>query len=207
MLDNKRFDKWVGEYDASIQRSSEKGYPFEGYYNVLSYVHSLIKESKEKKILDVGVGTGVLTYELYKKGGQIYGIDFSEKMLELAEQKMPKGKFYCYDFRYGLPKDLDGVKFDYIASSYAMHHLDDEEKVNFILKVKGILKENGKIIIADISFKNHKGMLYCKNISGNKWDNNEIYIVADKMVKRLNESGLIVRYTQVSLCAGVLEIK
>jgi putative AdoMet-dependent methyltransferase len=154
MLDNKGFDKWAGEYDASIQRYS-KGYPFEGYYN---NVHSLIKESKEKKILDVGVGTGLLTYELYKKGGQIYGIDFSEKMLGLAKQKMPKGKFYCYDIKSGLPKDLDRVKFDYIVSSYVIHHLDDEEKVNFILKLKGILKENGKIIIADISFKNHKDM-------------------------------------------------
>ena len=206
MLDNKGFDKWAGEYDASIKRHSE-GYPFEGYYNVLSYVHSLIKESKETKILDVGVGTGLLTYELYKKDGQIYGIDFSEKMLELAKQKMPKGNFYCYDFKYGLPKELDGAKFDYIVSSYAIHHLNDEEKVNFILKLKGILKENGKIIIADISFKNHKDMLYCKSISGNKWDDDEIYIVADKIIKRLNEPGLIVRYTQVSSCAGVLEIK
>ncbi len=206
MLDNKGFDKWAGEYDASIKRHSE-GYPFEGYYNVLSYVHSLIKESKETKILDVGVGTGLLTYELYKKGAQIYGIDFSEKMLELAEQKMPKGKFYCYDFKYGFPKKLDGAKFDYIVSSYAIHHLNDEEKVNFILKLKGILKENGKIIIADISFKNHEDMLYCKNVSGNKWDNDEIYLVADKIIKRLNESGLIIRYTQVSSCAGVLEIK
>ena len=57
------------------------------------------------------------------------------------------------------------------------------------------------------SFKNHKDMLYCKNVSGSNWKNDEIYIVADKMVKRLNESGLIVRYTQVSSCAGVLEIK
>ena len=205
MLDNKGFNKWAGEYNASIKRHS-KGYPFEGYYDVLSYVHSLIKESKETKILDAGVGTGLLTYELYKKGAQIYGIDFSKKMLELAKQKMPKGKFYCYDFKYGLPKDLDGVKFDYIVSSYAIHHLDDEEKVNFILKLKGILKENGKIIIADISFKNYKDLLYCRNISRSKWDDDEIYIVADKMVKRLTEFGLIVRYTQVSLCAGVLEI-
>jgi len=205
MLDNKGFDKWAGEYDASIKRHS-KGYPFEGYYDVLSYVHSLIKESKETKILDAGVGTGLLTYELYKKGAQIYGFDFSEKMLELAKQKMPKGKFYCYDFKYGLPKDLDGAKFDYIVSSYAIHHLDDEEKVNFILKLKGILKENGKIIIADISFKNYKDLLYCRNISRSKWDDDEIYIVADKMVKRLTEFGLIVRYTQASSCAGVLEI-
>lgn len=67
MLDNKGFDKWAGEYDASIQRHSE-GYPFEGYYSVLSYVRSLIKKPKEKRILDVGVGKGLLTYELYKNG-------------------------------------------------------------------------------------------------------------------------------------------
>ena len=109
MLDNKGFDKWAEEYDASIQRHSE-GYPFEGCYNVLSYVRSLIKEPKEKKILDIGVGTGLLTYELYKKGGQIYRIDFSEKMLELAKQKIPKGKFYCYDIKSDLPKDLEGIK-------------------------------------------------------------------------------------------------
>ena len=57
---------------------------------------------------------------------------------------MPKGKFYCYDIKYGLLKDLDGVKFDYIVSSYVIHHLDDEEKVNFILKLKGILKKMAK---------------------------------------------------------------
>ena len=78
---------------------------------------------------------------------------------------------------------------------------------NFILKLKGILKENGKIIIADISFKNHKDMLYCKNVSESNWDNDEIYLVADKMVKRLTEFGLMVRYTQISSCAGVLEIE
>ena len=128
-------------------------------------------------------------------------------MLGLAKQKMPKGKFFCYDIKSGLPKDLDGVKFDYIISSYVIHHLDDEEKANFILKLKGILKENGKIIMADISFKNHKDMLYCKNISGSNWDDDEIYLIADKMVKRLTDSGLMVRYTQISSCAGVLEIK
>jgi len=47
MLSNKSFDKWAGEYDASIQRHSE-GYPFEGYYDVLSYVRSLIKKPKRK---------------------------------------------------------------------------------------------------------------------------------------------------------------
>lgn len=75
------------------------------------------------------------------------------------------------------------------------------------MKLKGILKENGKIIIADISFKNNKDLVYCKDISENKWDNNEIYFIADKIVKKLTNSGLIVKYTQVSSRVGVLEIK
>lgn len=75
------------------------------------------------------------------------------------------------------------------------------------MKLKGILKENGKIIIADISFKNNKDLVYCKDISENKWDNNEIYFIADKIVKKLTDSGLMGRYAQILSRAGLLEIK
>lgn len=78
MLSDKGFDKWAGEYDESIARDSE-GYPFEGYYNVLAYVQNKIKIEDGVKILDIGIGTGLLTQELYKKGARIYGIDFSKR--------------------------------------------------------------------------------------------------------------------------------
>lgn len=205
MLDNKGFDAWSGEYNESIEKYNQ-GYPFEGYYNVLGYVQSLVKENDKVKILDLGIGTGLLTKELYKNGGQIYGVDFSGKMLELAKKKMPDGNFFCSDFKLGLPEELKEIKFNYIISSYAIHHISDEEKVKFIKELKNHLKEDGKIIIADVAFETKEKMQECKENSGNKWDDDEFYMIADDIIVKMNGLGLDINYTQISSCAGVLEI-
>lgn len=205
MLDKKGFDVWSGDYDESIERYSY-GYPFEGYYNVLSYVHSLVNINKQVKILDLGIGTGLLTNELYKKGGKIYGVDFSKKMIKLAKKKIPNGIFYCCDFKFGLPDELKDVKFDYIVSSYAIHHITDEEKVKFIRELKNKLEENGRIILADVAFETKDKMKECKEISRNAWDDDEFYMIAEDLKPKIIRLGLDLTYTQISSCAGVFEI-
>lgn len=203
MLNSKGFDEWAGEYDKSISKYS-KGYPFEGYYDVLGFIHNSINEVKGKNILDLGVGTGLLSYELYKKGANIYGIDFSEKMIGLAKNKMSDAKFYHYNLKNGLPDGLNNHKFDYIISSYVIHHLDNKEKELFIKKLKKYLMSNGKIIIGDIAFKTEKDKEKCCYNSGDKWDNDEIYIIAEKIQEQLNQ--FETTYTQICQCAGVLEV-
>jgi len=205
MLDNKGFDEWAGDYDKSIERYS-KGYPFEGYYKVLSYVQELVEINEEVRILDLGIGTGLLTNELYKKGGEIYGIDFSNKMIELAKKKIPNGKFYCCDFKFGLTEKLKDETFDYIVSSYAIHHITDKEKVNLIKEMEKKLSQNGKIVIADVAFETKEKMIECKTNSKNSWDDDEIYMVAADIISEINRLGLEVKYTQISSCAGVFEI-
>lgn len=203
MLDSTGFDNWAGEYDKSIDKFSN-GYPFEGYYTVLSYVRNLVGLSRETKILDIGIGTGLLTYELYKNGGQVYGVDFSDKMIMKAKEKMPRGTFYKYDFNHGIPDEIKNIEFDYIVSSYAIHHINDEEKINFIIELKKILKRNGKIIIADISFENKKDMEKCKEESGKFWDGEEFYFTGNEMVSRLNKEEIGSKYIKISSCAGAL---
>jgi putative AdoMet-dependent methyltransferase len=83
MLDNNGFDQWAGEYDASIEKLSN-GYPFEGYYDVLGYIQNAIVDPKNTSILDLGIGTGLLTYELYKTGATIAGADFSKQMIDIS---------------------------------------------------------------------------------------------------------------------------
>lgn len=131
VLGKNGFNKWSGTYDQSIAAESA-GYPFEGYYELLSYMQRRILVNKPEIILDVGVGTGLLSEELYKKGIQIYGIDFSKKMLEEAKLKMPDGMFFLYGFSCGLPSKLEALSFDCIISSYALHHLTNTGKISFI---------------------------------------------------------------------------
>lgn len=204
MLNSIGFDKWAGEYDESISRLCE-GYPFEGYYEVLSFINKCVNFSNGAKILDIGVGTGLLTKELYNKGAEIYGIDFSPKMLELARRNMPKGQFICHDFSKGMPNEFEQMKFNYIISSYAIHHLEDDEKMDFVEQLKGRLNDDGKIIIGDIAFRTRDELNHCReNTQG--WDEDEIYIVADEITEKLRNRKLTPTYTQISSCAGVLEI-
>ncbi|MGE5327877.1 MAG: class I SAM-dependent methyltransferase [Deltaproteobacteria bacterium] len=205
MLDSEGFDIWSEDYEKYVERSS-KGYPFEGYYDVLNYMYSLIEIKDGAKILDIGVGTGMLPSQLYKEGSIIYGIDFSAKMIKIAQEKMPKAKFYQCDFKNGLPNELIGERFNCIISSYAIHHLSDYEKVKFIKQLSNILDNDGKIIIGDVAFENEDKFKKCRERTGESWDCDEVYVIADIITKRLMDVRLSAAYKQISECAGVMEI-
>lgn len=205
MLNNKGFDDWAGDYDDSIERLS-KGYPFEGYYDTLGYIYKQIKNPKNKKILDIGVGTGLLTRELYQNGAIIYGVDFSQEMLSKAKEKMPNAFFIKHDFKYSLPNSVMKERLDYIVSSYAFHHVDEDRKVSFILELKEILKSSGKIIIGDVGFETREKLSECKN-QEDYWDESEYYLIADEIVDKLRENNIKAEYTQISSCAGVLGVE
>lgn len=66
MLNKEGFNEWAGNYDETISKSSH-GYPFEGYYDVLGFVQNSVIIGENTKVLDLGIGTGLLTYEIYKK--------------------------------------------------------------------------------------------------------------------------------------------
>ena len=204
MSKEEEFDSWAETYDDSLINA--KGYPFEGYNKVLSYIDNSVSVSRKTDILDIGAGTGNLSFLLYEKGARIDGVDFSTKMLEKAKEKMLAGNFYIFDFSHGLPPKLLNKKYNYIVSSYAFHHLDDNAKLNFILTLKDLLKEKGKIIIGDISFLSKRSLYECRKASGESWDNDEYFVIADSFIPLLKSSGLDVKYTQISFCAGVMEI-
>lgn len=205
MLDNKGFDIWSKDYDKSVERSS-KEYPFHGYYEVINQVYNLIHEKVGKRILDVGFGTGLLTNKLYEDGAEIYGMDFSQGMIDIAKEKMTDGTFIQWDFNDGVPPMLKEMDFDYIISSYAIHHLNDHKKVEFIGELKNLLKPGGKIIFADVAFETEKDLNNCKEASGDSWDEDELYMVAEKIIEMLKADGIASSYKQISSCAGILEV-
>ena len=107
MLDNKGFDLWADGDDQSVGLSDEDGtYPFAGYKQILNEIYNRVLTGKGKKVLDIGFGTGTLTSKLYEQGCDIWGQDFSERMIELAKQKMPKAKLYQGDFVHGFVDEL-----------------------------------------------------------------------------------------------------
>lgn len=205
MLDNKGFDLWADGYDKSVQLSEENDeYPFAGYKDVLNTIYNIVHKREKAKILDIGFGTGILTKRLYDDGYEIYGIDFSQNMIEIAKEKMPLASLIKYDFSKGLPEEIKDNSFDYIISTYAMHHLEDAEKNEFIEKLENYLNRDGKIIIGDIAFKTRELLEKCKTNYNEYWDDEEIYFVFEELKESLFNKNI--SFTEISHCSGVIQI-
>ena len=131
-MDSKHFDKWAGDYDESIAPFLDK-FPFIGYYEVLAAIRQMVEPEADLKVLDVGIGTALLSAELATAGCDIYGIDFSEKMLKKAAKRMPDAKLACVDVIAEHFGSYKSEKFDRIISSYFFHHLDLKQKVSWYL--------------------------------------------------------------------------
>ena len=206
MLNSKGFDQWSGAYDDDILRMQNEGYPFEGYYHTLGTIQNKVLACQAQQVLDIGIGTGLLSEVLYNKGIQITGVDFSEKMLSQARQKMPQGSFIQFDFNAGLPAELNDSKFDCIISSYAIHHITDRQKITFITQLMHHLNKNGWTLLGDVAFENEQAMQDVKaKTSG--WDESEHYMIADQMVASLSKAGIATKFLRTSSCSGVLSIQ
>ena len=121
-----------------------------GYSKTLDAIIYLANIDKNTKVLEFGSGTGNLTSKI-NNCKSIMCIDLSEKMEEESKEKCSHLKnktFRKSDFLEFFTNNNED--FDLIISSYALHHLTDEEKKLFLRKSKNILRTNGKIIIGDL---------------------------------------------------------
>ena len=201
MLDNKGFDLWADGYDKTVGVSEEGNtYPFAGYKNVLGTIYNTIMEKKNAIVLDIGFGTGTLTTKLYENGCNIYGQDFSARMIELASEKMPNAHLYQGDFTQGLVEPLLAQRYDFIVATYSLHHLPDEQKVSFLRVLQDHLNPGGQILIGDVAFENRSQLEQCRKDVGDEWDDDEIYFV----VEELRKDFPALSFTKMSDCAGVL---
>lgn len=201
MLDSKGFDLWADDYDKSVNLCEESNeYPFAGYKDVLGTIYQNIKSGPGMKILDVGFGTGILAKKLYDEGYSVYGMDFSEKMIEIAAAKMPEAILCRHDFTKGFPEDFKNQQFDFIICTYAIHHLSVSEQKSFIRELTEHLSPQGKILIGDVAFETIEELNHCREESGDDWDDEEIYPVAEVLRADFPK----MQFKKVSFCAGVL---
>ena len=204
MLDNKGFDLWANDYDKTVSISNDNNtYPFAGYKDILNKIYNDILHSSAKRILDVGFGTGVLTYKLYEKGITIYGQDFSKSMIDLAKKKMPNAYLYEYDFSKGLIQDLNNQKYDAVIATYSLHHLNDIEKEKFIKdSIFPVLKNNGILYIGDVAFKSRLELENYKHQNIKIWDNDEVYWVYNEVKEKFKKC----TFEKYSECSGIIKI-
>lgn len=206
MLNQHGFDLWAEGYDQTVQLSEESNlYPFAGYKNILNFIFNEAMQKPHSEILDIGFGTGVLTRKLYESGHLIDGIDFSPKMIEIAQSTMPNAHLIEWDITKGLPEIIQAQKYQSIISTYALHHLTDEAKVEFIESLLPLLENGGKILIGDIAFNTRHELLQCREQHLQYWDEDEFYFVYDELHALLQDR-CTCEFHQISHCGGVIII-
>ena len=204
MLNHKGFDLWADDYDKSVGVSDEDGtYPFAGYKMILNEIYNRVLSSSGKTVLDIGFGTGTLTAKLYGQGCDIFGQDFSERMIEIAQEKMPDARLFQGNFAEGLASPLIRQKYDAIIATYSLHHLTDEQKVIFIGNLLPLLNDGGSIYIGDVAFATRESLEKCMAEAGDEWDDEEIYFVFEE----LKEHFPCMVFEQMSCCAGLLSLQ
>lgn len=122
-------------------------------------VHLLMMDSKTaiteampndaKKILDLGIGTGLELVPIFEKFPDIKvtGIDISEKMLaELVKRDFSPhvtpicGSFFTVEY---------GKNYDAVISVAALHHFDETDKAVLYKKIFDCLKPGGTFLNSD----------------------------------------------------------
>lgn len=204
MLSNTGFDLWADNYDKDVGVSDEESsYPFAGYKNILANIFKTIMAKPHPSVLDIGFGTGTLTTKLYEKGCEIYGQDFSSQMLTLASAKMPGAHLYQGDFTKGLVEPLASRRYDFIVSTYALHHLTDPQKCVFLRQLLERLNDDGQILIGDIAFETREELENFRQTVGDDWDQEEIYFVIDEMKREFPQ----LKFYRFSCCVGMISIE
>ncbi|PPA70424.1 class I SAM-dependent methyltransferase [Jeotgalibacillus proteolyticus] len=206
VLNKQGFDLWAEDYDRTVTVSEENDrYPFAGYKEIVNTIFNEVMQKEGSRVLDIGFGTGVLTTKLYVNGHVIDGIDFSSKMVGIAQAKMPKANLIEWDIQNGLPQEISNQKYDSVISTYALHHLTDEDKITFISSLLPLLTNEGKLFIGDIAFETREKLEHCKKESADYWDHDEFYFVHEELNAALPVA-CSCRFYPISHCGGVLVI-
>lgn len=106
----------------------------------------LLGEVKDKKILDVGAGTGRLAIRLAKAGAKVTALDVSEAMLNKLKAKSYKLKAVVGDAE-NLP--FADESFDIVIAAFLVVHLKDPNR--FFKEAYRVLKQSGLFLINNIN--------------------------------------------------------
>lgn len=110
--------------------------------------------NKEKKVLEIGVGTGRLGVRVAPLCSQFVGIDISPKTITRAKENLNDSgniTLICDDFL----KHAFSETFDVIYSTLTFMHIEDKQTA--INQVAGLLNDGGKFVLS--IDKNQDGLI------------------------------------------------
>jgi len=145
-------DEDAADYDADVLNES---HPIRaGYEATLAWVIEQAEVQPGDVVLDLGSGTGNLSVRV-PDCADLVCVDISAKMTEIARDKL-----YQRENVRLIQADLleffgqDDQRYDAILSTYAVHHLTDDEKLVLFQHVWERLNPRGRAVFGDLMVEN-----------------------------------------------------
>jgi putative AdoMet-dependent methyltransferase len=189
-------DPWAAAYDADVR---EEANPIRaGYAETLAWTVDRARIGPNSTVLDLGCGTGN-TSALIREAAQIVCVDLSENMMQIGRDKLAHLRNVTF-----VRDDLlaycaaDGPAFDAVISTYAVHHLTDDEKAQLFASVANRLSPGGRAVFGDLMFANAaaRAQVIAEVIEA---IDEEFFWLVDRAVADLAATGLVVEeYRQFS---------
>lgn len=101
--------------------------------------------SKDKVVLEIGIGTGRIAVKTASYCARLYGVDVSSKTIERAKDNLAFTNNVDYILADYLEYDFD-INFDVIYSSLTLLHIKNKQA--FFNKVFSDLKPNGRFVLS-----------------------------------------------------------
>lgn len=107
-------------------------------------------------VIDIGCGTGRLSFKLSNKVSKIIGIDLSEKNIEKAKFNLLKNPNERILFYHKSISEIatQNIHFDYAVLTYVIHEVNPNERIELLSQISNIADQ---IIIGDYLVPRQKG--------------------------------------------------
>ena len=122
----RQFNLIAEEYDSNRRKFIPCYDDF--YKNTTEFIASNIEEPKQ--IVDLGAGTGLLTYFWYHQypDSKYMLVDIADEMLNVAQKRFDGIENISYQTENYIYK-LPDIIFDMVISALSIHHLEDKKKL------------------------------------------------------------------------------
>lgn len=143
-MSKEKIKKAYNELAESYNRLIEHK-PHNAYYDRPNTLN-LLKEVKNKSVLDAACGPGKYAEILLSKNAQVTGFDFSSEMIKFAKKRNKnQGTFFVHDLSEPLTM-IDDKSFDFVLCALALHYIEDWNLT--IKEFYRVLKTGGQLIIS-----------------------------------------------------------
>lgn len=192
------FDEWVHTYDDSVNGNDKE---YEDVFVKYNEILQAVADLAIGPVIEFGVGTGNLTQKMADRGLEVVGIEPNQAMREATAEKFPDIKLLDGDFL----EFEQTVEVKTFTSTYAFHHLTDDEKAQAFNLYAEKLPAGGKVVFADTLFKSEEAKQQMIEFEGSRGYANlvedlkrEYYTTLPVMKELIEAAGFDVEFTQLN---------